>query len=99
MDSTLLYKLVALEIRLGDKFKINSAFRTRRHNARVGGSEQSLHMQGKACDIQALTKESKYEIVKAAMEEGIPRIGIAERFIHIDIGNGRKNQRPRIWLY
>ena len=56
-------------------------------------------MEGKACDIQALSKERKYQIVKAAMEEGIPRIGIAERFIHLDIGNGTKNQQPRIWLY
>ncbi len=56
-------------------------------------------MQGKACDIQAISNERKYEIVKAAMQENIPRIGIAERFIHLDIGNGRKDQKPRIWLY
>lgn len=99
MDTSLLKALTRVKLRVGDRIRINSAYRTRRHNARVGGAEQSLHMQGKACDIQALSKERKYEIVKAAMEEGIPRIGIAERFIHLDIGNGRKDQKPRIWLY
>ena len=99
MDTTLLKAITRVKLRVGDRLKINSAYRTRRHNSHVGGSDQSLHMQGKACDIQAISNERKYEIVKAAMEEDIPRIGIAERFIHLDIGNGRKGQKPRIWLY
>jgi uncharacterized protein YcbK (DUF882 family) len=99
MDTSLLKALTRVKLRIGDKLRINSAYRTRRHNSKVGGSEHSLHMEGKACDIQALSKERKYEIVKAAMEEGIPRIGIAERFIHLDVGSGRKDQKPRIWLY
>ena len=99
MDTALLKAITRVKLRIGDRIKINSAYRTRKHNSRVGGSEHSLHMKGKACDIQALSKERKYQIVKAAMEEGIPRIGIAERFIHLDIGNGTKNQQPRIWLY
>lgn len=99
MDTSLLKALTRVKLKIGDRIKINSGYRTKGHNSRVGGSSHSLHMQGKACDIQALSKERKYEIIKAAVEEGIPRIGIAERFIHLDVGNGNKNQRPRIWLY
>lgn len=99
MDTSLLKALTRVKLKIGDRIKVNSGYRTRRHNSKVGGSEHSLHMEGKACDIQALSKERKYAIVRAAIEEGIPRIGIAERFIHLDIGNGRKDQHPRIWLY
>lgn len=99
MDTSLLKALTRVKLKIGDRIKINSGYRTRRHNSKVGGSEHSLHMEGKACDIQAISKERKYAIVRAAIEEGIPRIGIAERFIHLDIGNGRKDQKPRIWLY
>lgn len=98
MDTTLLNKLLRVEMRLGERFKINSAYRTRHRNSLVGGSEKSLHMRGKAVDIQALTKERKYRIIQAAILEGIPRIGIHERFIHLDVGNHLKEE-PRVWLY
>jgi zinc D-Ala-D-Ala carboxypeptidase len=99
MDTSLLKALTRVKLRIGDRIRINSGYRTRNHNARVGGSEHSLHMEGKACDIAAISKERKYQIIKAAMEEGIPRIGIAERFIHLDVGTGKRHQKPRIWLY
>lgn len=99
MDTSLLKAITRVQIRIGDDIRINSAYRTRRHNAHVGGSQHSLHMQGKAVDIRAISKERKYAIVQAAILEGIPRIGVHERFIHLDIGNGRKDQKPRIWLY
>lgn len=99
MDTNLMKALVRVYLRIGDDITINSGYRTKRHNAKVGGSEQSLHMQGKACDIKAISKERKYEIIRAAILEGIPRIGVHERFIHLDIGNGKENQKPRVWLY
>lgn len=99
MDTTLLNILTRIEIRIGENFRINSAYRTRRHNSKVGGSERSIHMEGGAVDIRALSNELRYKIVEAAILEGVPHIGISERFIHLDIGNNRNKDNKRLWLY
>lgn len=68
----------------GIPFKINSGFRTVKHNRKVGGKPDSAHTKGHAADISAISGQVKFKIVKACMEAGFKRIGIYRTFIHVD---------------
>lgn len=65
-------------------FHITSGFRTERHNATIGGTLNSAHLRGYAADIACTTGSRRMAIVKALIEAGFRRIGIAETFVHCD---------------
>ncbi len=77
-------------------FKINSGFRTKEHNKKIGGSEKSSHMNGVACDIHCVDSHSRQIIVNALIQAGFKRLGIANSFIHADTDQFKKDA---IWLY
>lgn len=66
---------------------INSGFRCRVHNAKVGGSENSMHCLGRAADIQSPFGGGKELSIAAQI---IPQfknggIGVAKNFVHLDV--------------
>jgi len=69
----------------GVPFRINSGMRSHDWNYKCGGSPSSSHLIGWAADISATTSNRRYIVVKALMEVGINRIGIADTFIHGDM--------------
>lgn len=69
-------------------FKINSSYRSPAKNRAVGGSPGSMHLLGRAVDIEARTGEIRAKIVDAALAYGLT-VGIMENAIHID---NRENQ-------
>jgi len=81
----------------GIPFKINSGFRTPKHNAKVGGTENSSHLRGFAADIHVSSSANRYAILSALLEVGFNRIGIAKTFIHVD-ADPIKTQNV-IWTY
>lgn len=85
MDPTLLAMLDELRHRVGQPLYINSAFRCRSWNAKVGGVESSSHAKGMAVDIACTDGFQRFSLVKEAMAIGFRRIGVAETFIHLDI--------------
>lgn len=97
MDSTLLHKLALLNIYIDEELTVNSAYRTAARNTRAGGVHNSAHKTGDAVDIRVLGTEARYKVIKKAIELGIPRIGIHERFIHLDVDTTKAH--PVIWLY
>jgi uncharacterized protein YcbK (DUF882 family) len=78
-------------------FKINSGYRTVKHNKKVGGKPGSSHTQGLAADIHCNDDTSRSLIVQALIEVGFTRIGIAKTFIHVD--NDKTKNSNRIWVY
>lgn len=50
-DDLFVNKLSALRMLLDRPFKYNSFYRCVPHNEEVGGDQVSLHLDGKACDI------------------------------------------------
>ena len=78
-------------------FKINSGYRTQKHNALVGGRVGSSHLKGLAADIGYNGSRDRYLILNALMEVGITRFGIAKSFIHCDLDNSKDSNV--IWLY
>jgi uncharacterized protein YcbK (DUF882 family) len=83
----------------GIPFVINSGYRTKEHNKKVGGVPNSAHLSGLAVDIRARTGAEAYAIIKSAMEVGIKRIGINRnsQFVHLDIDYSKPN--PTIYEY
>ena len=77
-------------------FIINSGYRTKEHNARVGGSKTSSHLYGFAADIACTDPIKREKIIFGLIHAGFQRLGIAKTFIHVD-NDPKKN--PAIWVY
>jgi len=69
----------------GFPLHINSGYRTEAHNAKVGGKSESAHTRGLACDILIANSAERYKLIKAAIRQGITRIGVGKTFLHLDI--------------
>jgi len=84
MDDSFLRMLDSAREAAGTPFKINSGFRTPKHNKKVGGSENSSHLRGFAADIHVTSNSTRYVILEALLNIGFNRIGVADTFIHVD---------------
>ena len=99
MDKKFLEKLDYARHNAGIPFKINSGYRTKAWNSKVGGRVGSSHTGdvGRAADIAYNGSRDRYIIVKSLMEVGITRIGIGKSFIHCDVD--KQKDQDVIWLY
>ena len=82
-------------------FKITSGYRTQKHNQDLRNrgykaSMNSSHMIGKAADIMCINASDRLTIVKALINVGVTRLGIAKSFIHADVDSSKPDA---IWLY
>lgn len=75
---------------LGKPLIINSAYRSKAHNKKVGGSSTSVHLSGGAFDI-SMQNHDPHVFEQAARRAGFHRFGFYPKsnFIHIDIEAGR----------
>ncbi len=80
----------------GIPFIINSAYRSPEHPLSIKNPSSS-HIKGLAVDIKATDSVTRFKIVKALVEVGFKRIGIADTFIHVDLDLD-KTQNV-IWTY
>jgi len=97
MDSRILSMLDEVREKLGKPIRINSGYRTTRHNAEVGGKAKSSHLKGLAVDIACNTSRDRYSLLEALKSVGFNRIGIAKSFIHVDIDSDKSSDV--IWVY
>jgi len=88
----------------GIPFKINSGFRTKSHNAYVGGKMPdengnggSSHLYGYAVDIHCTDSRGRAIIIAALRKAGFTRFGIGNTFIHAD--NDPDKDQNVMWLY
>ena len=96
MDESFLYMLDEAREIAGIPFKINSGYRTKKHNKAVGGKPTSSHTKGMAADIHCDDSFSRIIIIQALIETGFRRIGIGKTFIHCDNDLDKNNA---LWLY
>lgn len=96
MDSQFLTKLEQAREIAGIPFKITSGYRTKEHNAEVGGVPNSSHLIGVAADIAVSSGADRYIILNALIKAGFKRIGIAKTFIHCDTDDSKSNS---VWTY
>ena len=96
MDINFLYKLEHARELAGVPFKITSGYRTKDHNAEVGGVPNSSHLIGVAADIAVSGGNQRYIILNALIKAGFKRLGIAKTFIHCDTDDTKPNS---VWTY
>ena len=84
MDETFLSMLEDARHIAKIPFKINSGYRTAKHNKKVGGVKSSSHLKGCAVDIHCNDSTSRFIIYNALIDVGFNRIGVAKTFIHVD---------------
>lgn len=77
-------------------FIINSAYRSPNHPLSIKNPTSS-HIKGLAVDIKATDSKTRFKIVKALIEVGFTRIGIADTFIHVDLDLDKTQEV--IWTY
>ena len=97
MDGAFLDLLDAIRERAGIPLVLNSAYRSAAYERAHGRAGTSAHCAGRAVDIRCRTSANRYKIVKAALECGVRRIGIAQTYIHID--NADDHAQDVIWDY
>ena len=92
IDEGLVVVLQCIREHFGKSVTITSGYRTAEHNARVGGSKSSQHLQGRAADIQVA--DASVEDVAAYAESLMPgwggvgrypvKAGRAKGWVHVD---------------
>ena len=75
----------------GFPIRINSGYRSEAHNARVGGSPNSLHRLGMAVDLSPVSGKADEltKIITTATNLGFVT-RIYPNFVHVDCGKPRK---------
>jgi len=97
MDPDLLERLDHLRDLVGGPLVVNSAIRCPAHNAAVGGSPTSSHLNGHAVDIAVPGVAQRYNLLSAALSQGFQRVGIGKGFLHLDNDPGKP--WGVVWLY
>tara|TARA_R100001015_G_C4536143_1_gene101247 strand:- start:154 stop:510 length:357 start_codon:yes stop_codon:yes gene_type:complete len=97
MDDSFLFMLDTARQTAGIPFRINSGYRTPKHNKKVGGAENSSHLRGFAADIHAVSSAERFSILSALIQVGFNRIGVSNTFIHVD--NDPIKTQNVIWTY
>lgn len=87
MDAAFLLKLDECRHLANVPFKLSSSYRTKEKNKDVGGAKNSMHLKGRAVDIQVSSDKQRWAIVKAAVQLGLS-VGIMENAVHIDNRDG-----------
>lgn len=88
LDSRLLKKLQELRDQVARPLIIDSGYRTREYNKKLGGSPNSQHLLGRAADIR-IPPLSPEEVARIAETIGFGGIGIYKTFVHVDVRDGR----------
>lgn len=97
MDKDFLAKLDKARGLSDVPFSLNSSWRSEEHNRKEGGSKTSSHLKGCAVDISATNSTMRFAILRALIEAGFTRIGIANTFIHVD--SDESKYQEIIWTY
>ena len=97
MDQQFMRQLDAARASAGIPFVLNSAYRSVAWDKSKGRSGNGAHTRGKAVDIRCSTMGNRMKIVRALLDNGFRRIGIASTYIHAD--TDVKLSQDLVWLY
>lgn len=99
MQKEFMDKLQAVRTLAGFGFIINSGYRHPTHPIEAAkGHAKGEHTRGLCADIRVATSSERYNLVKAAIEQGFTRIGVAHNFVHLGLG-GVGLPPEVLWLY
>ena len=78
-------ELEFLRCEINKSITITSAYRTKKHNAAVGGKPNSYHLNMKAVDVRVNGMKPYDLAIYAARYTNFKGFGIANSFIHLDL--------------
>ena len=88
MDEDFMNALQKLREICGFGFKVNSAYRCDKYNAKVSKNTRGQHSTGEAVDISMKDRYKRFKLLKEAIECGYFKdIAISGTFIHLGKGN------------
>ena len=89
-------RLQTLRTLLDRPLTINSAYRCTKHNIEVGGGVRSMHLYGKAFDIDVHNWDDadRALLVAEAHTAGFTGFGFYDNFLHVDTGDTRRWGAP-----
>jgi uncharacterized protein YcbK (DUF882 family) len=96
--SELVTKLEIVRLMYNKPMRITSGLRCEWHNKKVGGSENSTHMDGLAADI-AVKGCFERDQLAGFLRTHFNRMGIAKDFIHVDVADKHDRPSPCLWVY
>ena len=99
LDQALEEKLRLLSLYLPFVPVIVSARRCEKHNAAVGGKDNSTHLWGGPIDFAVHNSKERFQLLHAAIAVGFNRIGLGKTFIHLDVGQSPDYPLGVTWLY
>lgn len=85
ISAWLIHLLNKIREAYGKPIHVNSGYRCKKYNKKVGGKPNSAHRRGTAADIKCTNSTMRYLIIKYALEAGFKRIGVYDTFIHLDV--------------
>ncbi len=85
----LVHILNMIRISMGRRVDVNSGVRTKKHNAIVGGVQDSAHLDGNAADVKVPDSEFQFWFIFYALRFGIKRIFIGDKYIHVDVDSAK----------
>ena len=98
MDTEFMAVLDRVRERAGIPFVLNSAYRSPAYEKSKGRSGTGDHPQRCGVDVRCNTSANRLKIIRAAILEGVERIGIAKTYIHL--GGAKDVGHPAgIWHY
>jgi|TARA_B110000967_G_C18407120_1_gene327451 uncharacterized protein YcbK (DUF882 family) len=97
MNPAILNMLDAARKLYGKPMKINSGYRTEKHNTKIGGVKDSSHMKGLAADVRVGSSAERFALYDVFRKVGFKRIGVAKSFIHVDIDEDKT--QDLLWVY
>ena len=101
IDPLLIKKLEELRADIGGyPLYINSGYRCKVHNARVGGAYNSQHTMGTAADIARPEQLHMGEFEWYIKKHNFDGVGIyyGADFIHVDVRDGGTNPNKYLWF-
>ena len=99
MDEAFMDSLQELRVRVEEKLRVTSGFRSIFHSIEADKRFPGAHPKGMAADILA-AGGLKHKILEHAFQMGFTGIGIAPGFIHLDrMDETFHAHRPTVWCY
>lgn len=97
MNHDLIERLDIARDMCGFPFHITSSWRSKKKNQEVNGKSNSSHLTGNAVDLSCTNSTTRMYMIEALLTAGFTRIGISNRFIHVDVDE----ELPQnvIWTY
>lgn len=96
INPALVNMLQTIRDAMGEPITVNSGCRCEKHNKKVGGVDNSYHVQGMAADITCKSGASKlFSVIKTLRADGrLPILSFCQyyqskNFVHVDIGKPR----------